>query len=127
MVGDLAKAPPPSLDTSGSEADMARPEDLRVQTERGVTIVCGEVDLSTCSVLEEALTIVGDPLVLDLAGVGFMDSSGIRVLVRQHQRRNGGGGVRVIAMSRGVQRILEVAGMLETFSGDVEPGESAAG
>ena len=47
--------------------------------------VTGEIDLATAARLDE-LEYVHGPLLLDLHGVTFMDSSGIAALVRLHQR-----------------------------------------
>ena len=48
----------------------------------GVFEVIGEIDAYSAPALVERFTTVGvDTLVLDLAGVTFMDSSGLRVVV----------------------------------------------
>ena len=88
-----------------------------------VLMVVGEVDASTSPVLhrncvDAALTT--DRLVLDFAGVTFMDCSGLHVLIDICQRgditsvvvRNPAGQVR---------RLLEIADMADTF---LEPHES---
>ncbi|WP_420452228.1 STAS domain-containing protein [Ilumatobacter sp.] len=92
------------------------PTRLSIVEDDGTVGVTGDVDAYSAPDLAAALEpLPGDGTVtLDLAGVGFMDSSGIRVLVDAHQR-----GVdqqrRVVVAnpSRSVRRILEISGLLE--------------
>ena len=50
--------------------------------------------------------------VVDLAGVSFIDSSGLRVLVQDHQTRTEAGeSLRLRAPSAAVQRLLEISGL----------------
>jgi len=55
----------------------------------------------------------GEPqVVLDLGQVGFMSSSGIRMLLEMlKQSRGMGGDLRLAAVQPGVQRILEISGL----------------
>lgn len=57
--------------------------------QRSVLRLLGELDLSTRDLLEDAISraLRHGPrmLVLDLSGLGFMDCSGLRVLVRTHK------------------------------------------
>ena len=79
-----------------------------------VLVVRGEIDAATASVLDEAIQAVGGTVVLDLGAVTFMDSFGLRVLLRHHQRREDAGDQLVLTeLSRPVRWILEVAGVLE--------------
>jgi anti-sigma B factor antagonist len=75
--------------------------------------VAGEIDAHTAPALAAALTAADhDPLVLDLAGVEFVDSSGLRVLLEAHQVREADGRSLVLARpSAAVQRVLDVAGV----------------
>lgn len=63
--------------------------ELRWSDGRCVVAVKGEVDLSTASrlgdVVDEALGSGQRPVVIDLSGTSFMDSSGIAVLFRLYQ------------------------------------------
>jgi anti-sigma B factor antagonist len=78
---------------------------------------CGELDLATAPDLEQlVLGRLADrtAVVLDLRGLSFMDSSGVRVLVAAHARAaDGGGELTVVRPERGgaVDRILEVSGI----------------
>ena len=80
-------------------------------------IVRGDVDMTTAEDLDRAVREELDlaPVLLDLRGVAFMDSSGLRALdalVRHgHERRRA---LRVHpALSNGVRQVLELTGMLE--------------
>ena len=82
-----------------------------------VVAVAGELDLATGPGLEQAL---GEQLgasgrvILDLARVTFMDSSGVRILrdaVRAPQAASGGLTIRP-ALHDHVRQVLELTGML---------------
>jgi anti-sigma B factor antagonist len=78
---------------------------------RGYRLV-GELDISTERHAEELLLrAVEDPgdLDLDLSELRFMDSTGIRLLLRLTEQARGS--VRIHAPSAVVERILEVAGL----------------
>ena len=82
----------------------------------------GEVDPHTAPLLDDRLTSLpaGDGLVLDLAGVTFIDSAGLRVLVNQHRRiGDAGGKLEVAAASDATRKLLELTGMWDLFAGDV--------
>ena len=85
----------------------------RVDSPRGFRLV-GELDASNVGVLSDALNReldkAGD-LTLDLAGLAFMDSSGIQALIRAAQGLEGHG--RLILRSPGdlVRRILSLIPM----------------
>ena len=83
----------------------------------------GEIDAASCSVLDSALfeamaagcTNVG----VDRSGVEFMDSSGIRVLVRYGERlREIGGRLTLSAVSRPVEQVLQLTGLLALLTED---------
>ena len=76
----------------------------------------GELDISTASVLEAALreTMSGDgsEVVVDLGGLTFIDSSGLRLLVVAAERsREAGIRLRLLRGSEPVERMLEVSGL----------------
>jgi anti-sigma B factor antagonist len=58
--------------------------------ERGVLVLEGVLDVHTAPVLQEAIdqAPATEPLVLDMAGLEFVDSSGLRVLVAAHNARS---------------------------------------
>ncbi len=63
----------------------------------------GELDLATVPRLEQALAEAGDDVVLDLRGLTFMDSTGVRVLLEAAEGH--GPGLRMIAPERGEVRV----------------------
>jgi anti-sigma B factor antagonist len=87
-----------------------------------VVSVSGEVDVSTCGVLRSALLrVVTDEnyrgLVLNLAGVTFIDSAGIGVLVGVWRRVSAiDGGLAVAMPSPQVQRVLNATGLTKVLS-----------
>lgn len=86
---------------------------LRIDSKDGALVVAGEIDAHSCGDLAAALEGVpeGD-LDVDLSAVTFIDSSGLRVLVEQHQRQAGAGrSLRIVRPSRSVRRLLEIAGL----------------
>ena len=84
-------------------------------------IVRGEVDIASADTLRHALFRAeeadgDDPIVLDLTGVTFMDSSGLRALV-EHVRIASGDGDRLrICPSAEVAELLQVAGLTEPWA-----------
>lgn len=94
-----------------------RPAPLQVVTEdhHGIPVVSasGELDLSTCDQVEAALAQAeaASPatLVLDLGGVSFMDSTGVRTLLQADSRaRRDGRRLLLIAPPEPAARVLRV-------------------
>ncbi|MCU1393792.1 MAG: anti-sigma factor antagonist [Ilumatobacteraceae bacterium] len=79
-------------------------------------VVCGDIDLATVDVLEAAIAAVrsaGHPdLVIDLAGVGFVDSRGLRALLTAQQT----GPVSLRRPSIAVRRLLQLTGVEQHFA-----------
>lgn len=87
--------------------------------DRCAVIACaGELDLATEDVLAAALARVklGDPhrVVVDLTGVTFMGSSGLRVLAQAH-KTFGAEQLRVVAASSSIARLLRMTGLDEVL------------
>jgi anti-anti-sigma factor len=83
---------------------------LRSEGSKEVRLV-GEVDISTVTALAEALrddVERGGDLVLDLAGLAFMDSSGIQLLIKTSKALDGRGRLKLIAPGELVRRTLEL-------------------
>ena len=77
---------------------------------RGFRLI-GELDASNVTSLSEALQPEidrGGDLTLDLAGLAFMDSTGIQVLVRTAQGLEGRGNLILLSPGNLVRRILEL-------------------
>ena len=94
---------------------------LSQQDDATVVTVSGDVDCASAPHLQDvldALVIAGvKTIVVDVAGVGFMDSTALGVLVttQRHLKREHRGGLTVRAPSRAVYRVLELAGLTESF------------
>ena len=72
----------------------------------------GEIDAHTAPTLASAIDAAGPDVELDLAGVEFVDSSGLRVLIDAHQRlAEAGGALRITELSVPVRRLLEISGV----------------
>jgi anti-sigma B factor antagonist len=76
----------------------------------------GELDIATVPALEDALADVerAQPkaLTLDLGGLGFMDSTGLRALLRARSRAGRRGAtLRVANVQPEVARVLEITGV----------------
>jgi len=86
-----------------------------------VVTVSGDLDLASAPQLEavfEALEArASDQVLVDLAAVSFLDSSGIRAVVRAKRRLDGIGATLVIdAVSDAARQVLEISGILDALS-----------
>lgn len=84
--------------------------------DRLVVSVTGEIDLSTASDLQmavDALSPFERPLALDLGGVGFVDSTGIRALLAINNRAMETLGQPLILMraTEGTRRLIQLTGL----------------
>jgi anti-anti-sigma factor len=93
------------------------PRPASVQVNRDVdpvvVVLDGEFDLASASILEEALEgILADRpkavIILDMAGVGFIDSSGLKPLLRANA---GGASLRLRQPSLTVQTVVSATGL----------------
>lgn len=94
----------------------------------GVTVtLSGELDLSTLDQLEDALEgIDGKPelVVLDLRQLGFLDSSGLRLMLGLHaQLEEAGGRLVLVRGPRRVHRVLELTRATEELNLVDDPAE----
>jgi anti-anti-sigma factor len=76
----------------------------------------GELDIATVSVLEPVMLAAeatdADTIVLDLSGLTFIDSTGLRLVLDANDRCGGEvDRLRVIAGSPAVERLLDVVGL----------------
>ena len=88
-----------------------------VQQENNITIikVTGSVDALTAADLSKVLTTqITDGrthLVVDLTGVEFMSSAGLRTLLGAvKEARSNGGDLRIISTNPGVDKVLKMSG-----------------
>jgi anti-anti-sigma factor len=97
---------------------MSAPLTVRTWERDGVVIVSvtGELDMSTVSQVavasQDAVT-RGVPVVLDMTGLRFFSSAGLRLLVRLHETASVD--VRLAGDQRVVLRPLELTGLLDLF------------
>lgn len=101
---------------------------LRVERCPGGIVLTGEIDAHTAARLRGALipTLDSGDLRVDLSGVTFIDSSGLRVVLEAHQRFHGDGcRLVLVAPSKPVARLIEVAGLVSHLH--VEPPLDSAG
>ena len=96
----------------------ANPEELtirhHVDGDALVIEVSGEIDLHTASELQrtvDRLSPFPHPVVLDLGGVGFIDSTGIRALLAINNRATETTGQPVTIATDGTRRLLELTGI----------------
>jgi anti-sigma B factor antagonist len=103
---------------------MGNPLECEVGTVRSgeplVVIVRGEVDLATSPQLESSVqdAFAGAPssVILDLEGLAFIDSSGLRVLVSLSEEARSRGATLVLRnVPRHAQRVLELTGLTDWF------------
>lgn len=90
-------------------------------TDSGIA-VSGDIDAHTAPDVAAAISKSSvDRLVIDLAGVDFVDSSGLRVFIEAHQTRGDEGRSLVLANpSPVVRRLLDIAGV-DTYLEIVDP------
>ena len=96
---------------------------LEVHNEQTATVIAvsGELDLASSPALQEELdraqSANAQLLIIDLRELDFMDSTGLSVLVRAHQRADEQG--RQLAMVKGpqqVQRLLSLTGVADRLT-----------
>ena len=75
--------------------------------------VSGEIDAHTAPTLAAAMVELPTGVVtVDMAGVSFMDSSGLRVLIEAAARaRDGGGDLVIVNPTPGITRLVEISGL----------------
>jgi anti-sigma B factor antagonist len=92
--------------------------EVRRDASAAVIAVSGELDLASGPELEAELDQISGPdtqmLVIDLRHLDFMDSTGLSILVRAHQRLAGQGcEMGLVKGSQQVQRLLDLTGVAE--------------
>jgi anti-sigma B factor antagonist len=87
----------------------------------GVVALCGELDLADAPIVAShliaAVAAFGPSIIVDLAGLEFIDCCGLGVLVRvQKWARESGGDMYLVGPRQRVRRVLEMAGLIGFFS-----------
>jgi anti-sigma B factor antagonist len=82
-----------------------------------VIVAAGEIDLASAPRVESAIEqFAGQEVVLDLRGVEFMDSAGLKVLLSQRSRlEDSGGALRLVLSEGAVMRLLELTNVSDAF------------
>jgi anti-sigma B factor antagonist len=83
-----------------------------------VLAVEGEIDIATAprmiAALNEVLTAIESPLVVDLSSVVFMDSTGLALLINARRRMmRRGHGFAIVCPAGPIARVFEIADMVE--------------
>jgi anti-anti-sigma factor len=86
--------------------------------EQGIVVApAGDVDLATAPIVEDELRRAEESeevIVLDLAQVSFMDSTGLRMVITADQRaRDRGGTLRIVHVPAPVRRLFDLVGIAE--------------
>lgn len=104
-------------------ADAPATLELSVSDEGGETVVAatGELDVTTAPELRERLTaLIGagsTTILLDLAGVTFVDSTALSVLVAALKRlRQADGDLQLSSPLPSVRRVFEITGLTRLFT-----------
>jgi anti-sigma B factor antagonist len=104
------------------------------RSRRGEAVVVaptGEIDLATVdAVREQILAARGEAsrVVLDLRGVDFLDSTGLRLIVEaQRDAEQEGWALVVVRAREPVQRLLDIAGLSSRLTVVDDPAEAAGG
>jgi anti-sigma B factor antagonist len=100
------------------QANGRDPLEIEVQSseERTLVTLSGELDASTASALYDQLSDLemqdAHHVVLDLAKVTFMDSTGLAVIVTEHKRlRHSDGTLTIFSPPSSVRRLFEITGL----------------
>jgi len=93
----------------------------RTSGTRTVVQVTGEIDVYTAPLLREELASLIDAgnleLVVDLTGVGFMDSTGLGVLVGALKKvRTAGGDLQLVISSEKVLKVFRITALTQVFT-----------
>lgn len=106
--------------------------EVRNSDDATVISVSGELDLASSPALEEELERVAQSnaqlVVVDLRNLEFMDSTGLSVLVRAHQRaEENGRRLGLVNGSQQVQRLLTLTGVADRLALTDVPEELLGG
>jgi anti-sigma B factor antagonist len=102
--------------------------EIEPDRDRVVVRPMGEIDLATVGVVETPLNELWGTgfttIVLDLRWVSFMDSTGLRLLIRQCQRAEQDGAALEVSVAGdgAVHRLLHLAGLVDRLPITVQGG-----
>ena len=99
----------------GAAVDGGTVGEIEIVIDGDVVRVTGTIDMGTASRVTEAaeqVRVEGQPVEIDLRGVDFIDSIGLRELIRLERN----GGVRLLNPPERVLHLLDVTGTIELFA-----------
>ena len=95
-----------------------------------VVMLRGELDVADAAGVAAALAVVAaraPEIIVDLAGLGFIDSSGVAALARGRKlARHAGGDLLLAAPQHQVVRVLALTRLIDVFAVHVSVDEAAA-
>jgi anti-anti-sigma factor len=94
---------------------------FRLELSRGVAHISGELDVQTVAALTNGV-LATDAVEVDLAGVTFMDSSGLKALLSLREARPN---LRIVAVSAQVRHVLEITVTAEHLLDDAQTNADA--
>lgn len=113
-----------SVASAGTDVRVTEPEPLAVDTAvlggHATVTLAGELDMSNAELLRAALSTLADQgvrtVVVDLAKLEFIDSTGLSELVQALKRSRADGGEVVLRSPQpATLRVLEIVGLTELF------------
>ena len=101
---------------------------LQPHADAAVIVVSGELDIASAPELEQVLDQIQPEqtklVIVDLRELEFMDSTGLSIIVRAHQRlAEEGCELTLVQGPPQVQRLLDLTGVAERLRLGAEPGE----
>jgi anti-anti-sigma factor len=120
---------PPAPVAASSEGTALRVS-LDADGARTVLAFAGELDMSSLAVAEDALSAAEAPapavLVVDLSRLDFVDSSGVRLVLRAAARADEAGRRCALVLGHGrARRLFEVLGLVSRLDVLADPGDLA--
>ena len=96
---------------AGGSADEAPGLTVRREEDGRILVLSGELDLSTAHVLQTEMNrdaVANGDLTLDLAGLEFMDSTGIKLIITAARNLEGRGLLILRSPGAPIRRVLEL-------------------
>jgi anti-anti-sigma factor len=84
--------------------------------ERGVVVFTGRLDAAQCAKAQAFLDTANDPREFDFAGLEYVSSAGLGVLLKAHKRLMGSGGrLRLVNVNNHIFDIFRYSGFDQLF------------
>jgi anti-sigma B factor antagonist len=104
--------------------------DIRVQEKDGMRIaeLVGEIDGKTASAVLDTLAPIvstGKGMIVDMSGVGYMSSAGLRMLMTLYRQAAASkSGLVLVGLSEEIEETMDTTGFLPhfTIAGDIQTG-----